>query len=100
MDQQFDMFKQVRRNDMNTSWLAAASIESLAQQHKAIVYRAIKRNGPMTSEEVADCCDLTFSQVWRRVSDLKRDGLIEDSGERRLNSSGRKAAGWHCREDG
>jgi hypothetical protein len=36
---QLEMFKNVRRNDSDTSFAAAASMETAAKRYKAIVYR-------------------------------------------------------------
>jgi predicted ArsR family transcriptional regulator len=93
---QLEMFKNVRRNDSDTSFAAAASMETAAKRYKAIVYRTLLHFGPMTSEEIASRCELDHPQVWRRVSDLRRDKMIHDTmyGERRKNSSGRRAAVW------
>ena len=81
-------------DDIQTSFDAAASVESTAKQHKAIVYAALVRIGPLSSEQIAKVTGLEHAQAWRRVSDLKNDGVIIDSGERRTNKSGRLAAVW------
>lgn len=88
---QLDMFRNVRRDDPETSWDAAMSMQTAAQRNKAIVYRTLERFGPMTPEEISTHCELDHSQVWRRVSDLLNDGAIYDTGERRKQSSGRMA---------
>ena len=83
-----------RRDNLDTSHEAAASVETSAQRHKQIVAAAIKQHGDMTSEEIANETGLSHAAVWRRVSDLRRDGVLWDSGERRANTSGRQAAVW------
>ena len=91
---QLEMFKNVRRNDSDTSFAAAASMETAAKRYKAIVYRTLLHFGPMTSEEIASRCELDPPQVWRGISDLRGDKMIPDTGERKKNSSGRRAAVW------
>jgi predicted ArsR family transcriptional regulator len=83
-----------RGDDIDTSHDAAESAESLSTRHKAIVYASLKTHGPQTSQEIADRTGLEHAQAWRRVSDLRNDGTICDSGERRPNKSGRQAAVW------
>ena len=97
---QLQMFKNVRRDDSDTSFAAAESMDTAAKRYKAIVYRTLLNFGPMTSEEIASRCELDYPQVWRRVSDLRRDKMIHDTGERRKNSSGRKAGVWAVKERG
>ena len=88
-----------RRGDIDTSHDAAETIEDMATQHKARVYSALV-SGPKTSQELASHTGLEYLQVVRRVSDLKNDGAIADSGARRPTKSGRQAAVWHVVQQG
>jgi biotin operon repressor len=36
--------------------------------------------------------------VMKRISDLRSDGVVIDSGERRLTRTGRKAAVWKLKQ--
>lgn len=83
-----------RADEIDTSHDAASSAQSMAKRHKARVYAALKSGVPQTSEELARRTGLHHSQVWRRVSDLRNDGSVIDTGQRRLNRSGRQAAVW------
>ncbi len=91
--------KHARRGDPSTSHKAANEIENSAKQIKAIVLSALKRHGAMTSEEIAEATGLTHPQVWRRTSDLKNEFSIIDSGQRRLNTSGKDAIVWRVMKD-
>ncbi len=82
-----------RLNDPDTSVQAAQCARHLAKQHKKIVANALSLGG-LTSSEISDRCELTYWQVTRRVSDLKHDGVVIDSGLRRLTPNGRKACVW------
>ena len=91
------MTKLARKTDPDTSRAAAATAR--VRQHKQIALRAIKENGPMTSEEVASTTNLTYAQAWRRLSDLKNEGKVYDTGARRKNHSGRYAVVWAVKND-
>lgn len=82
-----------RTDDVDTSHKAAERAESTAMQHKARVYAALKL-GAFTSQQIAQITGLEYLQVVRRVSDLRNEGAIVDSGERRPTISGRLAAVW------
>ena len=79
----------------DTSRQAHQMIEPMATRHRLIIIetmRAYKR--PMTSEVIATHCRLSHPQVWRRMSELVRDGKVIDSCERTRTSSGRPAILW------
>jgi predicted HTH transcriptional regulator len=88
------MTQLARNTDPDTSKYAAESAATRAKRHKRITLTAIIENGPSTSEEIAAMTSLTHAQAWRRVSDLKNDGKIFDTGVRRRNHSGRMAIVW------
>ena len=48
--------------------------------------------GPQTADEIADFLELSVLSVRPRISELKLLGLIEDTGTRRKNISGKSAA--------
>tara|TARA_R110000772_G_scaffold25515_2_gene66467 strand:+ start:2631 stop:2951 length:321 start_codon:yes stop_codon:yes gene_type:complete len=81
-------------DDIETSVDAAASAESMATKHKDAIHSWLKRVGPQSSEQIAIGVGLNALQVMKRVSDLRNDGVVIDSGERRLTETGRKAAVW------
>ena len=85
--------KQHHHGDPDPSREAAWKAESLAQRHRAIVRRVLGRTrAGLTAEEISQNCGLDYIQTQKRVSDLKRDGEIFDTGQRRRTSSGREAA--------
>jgi predicted ArsR family transcriptional regulator len=53
---------------------------------------------PMTSERISAICGLRYDQVWRRMSELERAGLVIDSGKTEKTSSGRNATLWELNE--
>ncbi len=80
-------------SDPGTSHDAAQAARHMAERHKRIICAALFWRG-LTSQEIADICELDYHQVARRISDLKRDGRVVDSGERRASPGGRKACVW------
>ena len=83
-----------RKSNPDTSKAAADQARQLALAHKAMVIAALKHGRPYTSEEIAAQIKLDPLQVMKRISDLRGEGLIDDTGHRRENASGRKAAVW------
>lgn len=83
-----------RKSNPDTSKSAADKARDLALAHKALVVSVLKHGRPYTSEEIAAMLRLDPLQVMKRISDLRNDGSIEDTGARRENASGRKAAVW------
>lgn len=82
------------RHDPDTSVEAARAAQGMADQHKAIIWTELLFFGDMTSQEIADKCELDYHQVARRMSEMKRAGEVQDSGERRPSPSGRRACVW------
>ncbi len=50
--------------------------------------------GNMTTEEIATMCKEPYASIQPRTSELKAKGLIEDSGARKKNASGKSAVVW------
>lgn len=86
-----------RAHDPDTSAQAAETVRDMAAQHKVVIAKVLAF-GAFTSAEISDRCGLTYWQVTRRVSDLKHDGQVIDSGARRLTPNGRKACVWRLAE--
>lgn len=81
-------------DDIETSHIAAARAEGLAARHRALVYATLREHGPLASEQIASMTGLDTLQVMKRVSDLRNDGAVVDSGDRRMTRTGRAAAVW------
>ena len=87
-------------DDVETSHVAAARAEIMATRHKAAIYNWLKTIGPQASEQIAAGVNLDALQVMKRISDLRHDGVVIDSGERRLTRTGRRAAVWMLKQKG
>jgi DNA-binding Lrp family transcriptional regulator len=88
----FDPVKAARTSDPQTSKDAAASMVGHADTIKAEILRAMRdrRSFPLLSEEIADTVNRPHGQVWKRISELLRDGSIKAVGFDTARS-GRKA---------
>ena len=82
------------KGDPETSTAAAHAAQSLVDSHKSTIMDVLRRLGPQAVEEVAGHCALESLQVTRRMSDLKNDGRVRDSGLRHRNANGRQAVRW------
>lgn len=82
------------RSDPATSVEAARSAQPMADQHKFVIATILLFHGPLTSQGIADRCELSYHQVARRMSDLVADGKVQDSGQTRRSPGGRRATVW------
>lgn len=76
-----------------TSSDAAESMVSKAQTLRTKVYNALKEK-PMTADQVSEVIGETVLSTRPRLSELRKKGLIEDSGKRELNESMKQAVVW------
>jgi biotin operon repressor len=70
----------------------------MASRHRSMVHNWLMIIGPQSSEQIAAGVGLDSLQVMKRISDLRSDGVVIDSGERRLTRTGRKAAVWKLKQ--
>jgi predicted HTH transcriptional regulator len=54
---------------------------------------------PMTADEVADSLEKPIWSIRPRITELVKLGKVEDSGNRRNNSSGKMATVWRIKND-
>lgn len=92
----FDPHAHHHANDPDTSRAAAVAAEGLSARHKAIIGAVLIFAHPagLTSQEIAERCGLNYWQVARRLSELRRDGVVVETTERRKTRSGRTACVW------
>ena len=84
-----------RRTDPETSHKAAKVISYKVGSHKAKILAAMGMYGvPMHFERIAEVANLKDQQVWKRLSDLEKDGKIRPTGKTRKTSSGCAARLW------
>ena len=78
----------------DTSFAAARSMDSASKTLQDDCLQAFGYKGPSTADEIATYLGKTVLAIRPRVAELRRLGLIQDTGERRTNESGRRAAVW------
>ena len=83
-------------NDTGASQEAAGTVSERLGRLQGMVLAAIRaeRNGGLTADETAAQLEVDKATIRPRLSELRRKGLITDSGIRRQNVSGRKAIVW------
>lgn len=84
-----------RASDPETSAAAAESMIFGSFKHSAEIVQTLEDAGhALAAHEMAGRCDLTAHQISRRLVELRRAGVIVDSGERAKTSSGRASVRW------
>lgn len=81
---------------VDTSVAAAADLAPKLGPLQRMVLAAIRDAGwlGLTADELCDRLKLERWTVQPRTSELRRKGLIRDSGQRRRNASGKQAIVW------
>lgn len=90
----FDPHTHARTTDPDTSHEAAVKLTDKATMLRTLLtkYHRFQFQG-LTAEEASGLCGYTASEgAWKRVSDLKRLGWVEDTGGTRRGVSGRSQA--------
>ena len=75
-----------------TSEAAATRIAASAPRLRRIAMQALHRLGAATPLEVVQATGICREAIQPRFSELRRMGLVEATGDRRLNPSGKWAA--------
>ena len=83
-----------RSRDPETSKDAAESMIETAPGLCGCILRSMKERGPGTFTTIASRMGLPPAQVWKRLSDLKRAGLIENTGKTLIGPSWRRQTVW------
>lgn len=89
-----NIFPRVRNADPTTSSEAADSAGIFAAQHAEIIVQALVAYGPMGKDQIAEVTYLTGNQVARRMKELEVMGLVQLTGRKIRNNSGRQEREW------
>lgn len=87
---QLDLFTDTRRASYE-------AIKPKANTIKNDCLFAFKRIGSMTADEIASALNKSILTIRPRVAELAKEGLIEDTGIRRENDSGKLATVWKAK---
>lgn len=90
------MFKffRARATDAITSFQAADSIKDIAKMHQGVIVACLQRFGAMGKDGIANQTGLQSNQVARRLSELEKMDLIEQTGKTVKSNSGRQEREW------
>jgi hypothetical protein len=94
----FDSLLSHRPPANDTSLEAAEIILKRMGYLQTLVLDALRDHGPLTPDEVATVACEDKLSIRPRFSELKSTGKIFDTGERRCNTSGRRAIVWAVTE--
>lgn len=85
--------------DVDTSVAAADTLAPKLGRLQLMAQTAIRAAGArgLTADELAAHLDMDRWSIQPRTSELKRKGLIADSGKRRSNATGKMAIVWIVR---
>jgi hypothetical protein len=81
----------------DTSTAAAASVQPSLGARQAAVLRVIRDGRGATCAEVGLALRLPPNCVSGRITELRLQGRIHDTGQRRAGPSGRMGVVWHAR---
>jgi len=82
--------------DPITSHMAAESVEEVAKGHMDVIYACLKKYGPLGKDGIAKYSGLRNDQVWRRLPELQKLGMIELTGKTTRSNSGRSEREWRA----
>ena len=86
-------------NSIRTSIDAAESVTKKALAIRQRIYSLMKDGHEVTSEEASVKLGLSHDNCWKRFSELRAKGMVEDSGKTRKNKSGKDAIVWKIRTE-
>ncbi len=77
-----------------TSRAAAEAMEPKAGTYRAKCLAVLRRGVPKTADEIAEVLNESILTIRPRVTELYKLGYIDDTGQTRLNESGKAAIVW------
>jgi hypothetical protein len=83
-----------RKTDPITSHQAAESIKKIAPHHMQAIHDCLHQYGPRGKDGIARITKLGANQVARRLPEMAKMGLVEQTGEIVLSDAGRKERQW------
>lgn len=92
----FMEFFRARIVDPITSHMAAESVADVTKGHMEVIHACLKRYGPLGKDGIAKYSGLRNDQVWRRLPELEKMGMIELTGKTAKSNSGRSEREWRA----
>ena len=78
----------------DTSYAAAVAKRATAPAQRMTVYGMLIAAGPLTAEQLADHTGLSGDSIRPRLVELRNQGDVIDTGQRRRTRAGRFAVVW------
>ncbi len=78
----------------DTSYAAAVAKRPTAPAQRQQVYATLVASGPLTAEQICEHLGLDGSSVRPRLIELRNQGDVLDTGQRRRTRAGRFAVVW------
>jgi transcription initiation factor IIE alpha subunit len=78
----------------DTSYAAAQSVRHSAPAQRQQVYATLYAHGGLTAEQISIILGIEQNSTRPRLIELRREGLVVDSGRRRRTQSKRYAVVW------
>jgi predicted ArsR family transcriptional regulator len=86
-----------RTTDPITSVMAADAAKAMALRHHKLIHEALKRHGPMGKDGIAmHLIGIDGVAVARRLTEMSRKGMIEETGGKVVSMSGRLEREWRA----
>ena len=86
-----------RTTDPITSVMAADAAKAMALRHHKLIVDALKKHGAMGKDGIAlHLIGIDGVAVARRLTELERKGLIEETGRKVASMSGRLEREWQA----
>jgi predicted ArsR family transcriptional regulator len=83
----------------STSIAAAESVADKAQAIRTRLYALFLDGNELTAQEASAQIGTSHLNAMKRISELRANGLAEDSGAKRINKSGMQATVWKLRTE-
>jgi hypothetical protein len=87
-------FVRARIIDPLTSHMAAKSVIDVAPAHMEVIHACLKRFGALGKDGIAEKTGLRNDQVWRRLPEMQKLGMIGLTGRTVKSASGRQEREW------
>ena len=76
--------------------MAADSIRKVSPHHMQAIHECLHEFGPRGKDGIARITKLDANQVARRLPEMAKMGLVEETGELVLSNAGRKERQWRA----
>ena len=87
-------FFRSRKLDPITSHLSAEQAQPLAQNHAEMIYKCLLEHGATGKDGIAKLTGLNPNQVARRLPEMEKMGIVQQTGQLVMSEAKRKEREW------